>query len=171
MKYNMDFLSVVAIIVIQSLLLVPTLQAHGLQNTRLLIPLISPRVSSNSCPLSQWCYLTTSFFVPSFPFCLQSSPASKSFPMSSLFTSGGASASATVLSINIQHWFPLRLTSLISLQSKGLLRVFSSTTIQKYQLFDDKPSLWSTLTSAHGYCKKCSFDYMNLCRQNDVSAF
>ena len=104
--------------------------------------------------LSQWCDLTISSSIPSSSFCLQSFPASRSFPVSSLFTSGGASDSAIVLSMNIQHWFSLRLTSLISLQSKGLLRLFSSTTIQKYQFFDDKPSLWSTLTSVHGYWEK-----------------
>ena len=74
---------------------------------------------------------------------LQSFPASGSFPMSQLFTSGGASASASVLLMNIQSWFPLWLTGLIPLQSKGLLRVFSSTTIWKHQFFGAQPSLWS----------------------------
>ena len=76
--------------------------------------------------------------------CPQSFPASGSFPMCQLFTSGGQSirASASVLSMNFQGWFPLGLTGLISLQSKGLLRVFFSTTVQKYQFFGTQPSLW-----------------------------
>ena len=82
-----------------------------------------------------------------FPFCLQPFPAFVSFPMGQLITSGGqsigASASASVLPVNIQGWIPLRLTSLISLQSKGLSWVFSSTTIWKHQFFGIQPSLWS----------------------------
>ena len=94
---------------------------------------LSPAVCLNSCPLSQWCYLTISSSAAPFFFCLQSFPASGSFPVSRLFASGdqnsGASASASVLPMNIQDWFPLGLTCLISFQSKGLPRVFSSTTI------------------------------------------
>ena len=105
----------------------------------------------------------------------QSFPASGSFLMSQFFLSGGqsigASASASVLLMNIQCWFPLGLTGLISLQSKGLLKVFSSTTIRKHQFFDVQPSLWSTVTSTHDYWINHRFDYMNLCRQSDVSAF
>ena len=83
--------------------------------------------------------------------CLQSFPASGSFPMSPLFASGGQSigASASVLPMNIQGWFPLGLTGLISLQSKGLSRVFSNTTVKKYQFFGIQPSLWSYLRSSH----------------------
>ena len=92
------------------------------------------------CALNQWCHQTNSSSAALFPFCLQSFPASGSFPTSQLFTSGGQStrtlASASVLSMNIQGWSPLGLTGLISLQSKGLSRVFSSTTIQKHQFFD-----------------------------------
>ena len=114
------------------------------------------------------------FIVP-FSSCLQSLPASGSFLMSRLFESGGqsigASASASVLLMNIQGWFPLGLTGLISLQSKGLLKVFSSTTIRKHQFFDVQPSLWSTVASTHDYWINHRFDYMNLCRQSDVSAF
>ena len=95
--------------------------------------------------LSWWCYLTISSSTSLFSFCLQSFPASGSFPMSQLFTSGGqnigASASASVLPMNMQGWFPLGLTGLISFQSKGLPRVFSSTTIQKDQLFGLKMSI------------------------------
>ena len=95
---------------------------------------------SNSFPRSWWCYLTVSSFY------VQSFPASKSFPMSQLFTGGQsiwASASVSVLPINIQGWFPLGLTGLFSLLSKGLSRVFSSTTIWKHQFFSAQPSLWS----------------------------
>ena len=95
-----------------------------------------PVFHSNSCALSRWCYLTIS---ATLFFCFQSFPASGSFPMSWLFTSGGqsigASASASVFPKNIQVWFPLGLTGLISLQTKGLLRVFSSTTIWNHKLF------------------------------------
>ena len=107
---------------------------HGLQHTRLACPSLSPRVCSNSCPLSLWCHPTISSSVIPFSSCLQSFRASGSFPMSQLFTSGGQSigASASILPMNIQEWFPLRLTGLISLLSKELSRVFSSTTFQKH---------------------------------------
>ena len=101
-----------------------SLQPHRLQHTKLPCPSPSPGVCSNSCPLSQWCHPTISSCVVPFSSCLQSFPASGSFQMSQFFSSGGqsigASASAPVLPINIQGWFPLRLTSLISLLSKGL---------------------------------------------------
>ena len=112
---------------------------HGLQHDRLPCPSISPRVHSNSCPLSQWCHLTVSFFVTHFSSCLQSFPESGSFPMSWVFASGGQSigisASASVLPVNIQGWFPLRFTGLISLQFKGLSTVFSNTAIARHQFF------------------------------------
>ena len=118
--------------------------SHGLQHTRLPCPSLSPRACSNSCPLSRWCYLTISSSVTLF-FCLQSFPASGSFPMSQLFAlasqSIGALASASVFPMSIQSWFPLRLVSLISLLSKRLSRVFSSTTVQKHQFFSPQPSL------------------------------
>ena len=123
-----------------------SLWPHGLQHTRLPCLPLSPSVCSNSCPLSRWCYPTVRFFVLPFPSCLQSFSASGSFPMSRLFASGGqsiaASASASVFPMNIQRWFPLWLTSFIS-RSKGLLRIFLSTTIQKHQFFGPQPSLWS----------------------------
>ena len=103
---------------------------RGLQHTRLLFPSLSPRACSNSCPSSQWCHPTISSPVVPFSSRLQSFPASGSFPVSQLFTSGGqsigVSASASVLPMNIQDWFPLRLIRLISLQSKRVSRVFSS---------------------------------------------
>ena len=106
---------------------------------------------------------------PIIPFSSQSFPASGSFPVSQYFASGGqtigVSASASVLLMNIQDWLPLRLTGLISLQSRGLSRVFSNTTVQKHQLFGAQPSLWSTLTSIHDHCKNHSFDNMDFCRK------
>ena len=105
------------------------------------------RVCSDLCLLSWWCYPAISSSVVPFSSCLQPFPASGSFLMSPLFTSGGqstgASATASVFPMNIQGWFPLESTGLISLLSKGLSRVFSSTTIQKHQIFSAQPSLWS----------------------------
>ena len=102
---------------------------HGLQHARLPCPSPSPGAHSNSCPLSQWCHPTILSSIVPFT-CLQSFPASRSFPVSQLFTSSGqrigASASASVLPMNIQDWFPLGLIGLNSLQSKGLSRVFSN---------------------------------------------
>ena len=116
-----------------------SLQPHGLQSTRLLYASSSPRAYSNSCSLSRWCHPTTSFSVVPFSSCLQSFPASGSFQMSQFFASSGQSievlASASVLPMNIQGWSPLGWTGLISLQHKGHPRVFSSTTVQKYQIF------------------------------------
>ena len=113
---------------------------------------------------------------PVVPFsCLQSFPASGSFQMSQFFTSGGQStglsASASILPMNIQDWFPLGLTGWISLQSKGLSRVFSNTTVQKHQFFVLSFLYGSTLTSIHDYWKNHSFDYTELCWQSNVSAF
>ena len=112
---------------------------HGLQHARPPCPSPTPGVYSNSCPLSRWCHLTISSSVIRFFSCLQSFSASGSFPMSQFFTSGGqsigVSASASVLPMNIQDWFPLGWIGWISLQSKGLSRVFSHTTVQKHQFF------------------------------------
>ena len=121
-----------------------SLQPCGLQHTRLPCPLLSPRVCSNSCPLTWWCHPTISSSVTPFSY-PQSFPASGSFPVSQLFTLHGQStgASASILPMNIQGWFPLGLTGLISLQSKGLSRVFSRGTIQKHQFFNTQLSLWS----------------------------
>ena len=108
-------------------------------------PSLSARVCSNSCPLSQWCHLIISSSVTSFSSYPQSFSASASFLMSRLFASGGQSigASASVLPVNIQGWFPLGLTGLTSLLFKGLSRVFSSTTVRKHRFFSAQPSLWS----------------------------
>ena len=124
-----------------------SLRPHGLQHARLPCPSPALRVYSNSCPLSQWCHPTISSSVIPFSSCLWSFPASGSFQMSQLFASGGQStdisASASVLLMNIQDWFPLGWTGWISLQSKGLSRVFSNATVQKHQFFGAQLSLWS----------------------------
>ena len=122
-----------------------SLRPHGLQHARLPCLSSSPRVCSNSYRLSFWCHPTISFSATLFSFCLQSFPASESFPMSQLFPSGGQSigASASVLPVNVQGWFPLGLTGLI-LQSKGLSGLFSGTTVQKHQFFSAPPSFTET---------------------------
>ena len=116
-----------------------SLQPHRLQHSRPPCPSPTPRACSNSCPWSWWCHPAISSFVIPFSSCLQSFPASGSFPVSQLTTSGsqniGASATASVIPMNIQDQVPLELTGLISLQSKGLSRVFSKTTVEKHQFF------------------------------------
>ena len=120
----------------------------------------SPRACSNSCPLNQWCHPTISSSVIPFSSCLQSFPASGPFLMSWLFTSGGQSigASSSALPMNNQDWLPLALTGLTSLQSKGLSRVFSNTTVWKYWFFSTQPSLWSNYHTHTYYWKNHSFD-------------
>ena len=124
-----------------------SLRPHGLQHARPPCPSPTPGVYSNSCPLSRWCHLIISSSVIPFSSCLQSSPASGSFQMSQFFASGGqgirVSASTSVLPMNIQGWLPLGWTGWISLQSKGLSRVFSNTTVQKHQYFGTQLSLYS----------------------------
>ena len=108
-------------------------------------------------PLSQWCHPTMSSSVIPFSSCLQSFPASGSFSMSLFFASGsrsiGVSASASVLLMNIQDWFPLGWTGWLFLKSNGLSRVFSSTIIQKHQFFSTQPSLWTNCHVVHDYWK------------------
>ena len=124
-----------------------SLWSCGLQHARLPCPSPTPGACSNSCPLSWWCHPTISSSVIPFSSSLQICPASGFFPMSQDFTSLdqsiGVSASASVLPMNIQDWFPLGWTGLISLQSKGLSRVFSNTTVQKHHFFSAQLSLWS----------------------------
>ena len=124
-----------------------SLWPHELQRAMLPCPSLALDICSNSCPLSQWCHPAISSSVAPFSSCHQSFPASKSFPMSWLFASGGwstgDSALAIVLPMNIQSWSPLGFTGLISLQSKGLSRVFSSTAIWEHQFFGAQPSLWN----------------------------
>ena len=116
-----------------------SLLPHGLQHARLPCPSPTSRAYSNSCPLSWWCHPTISSSVVPFSSCLQSFPASGSFQMSQLFASGGqsirVSTSKSILPMNIQDWYPLGWTGWISLQSKGLSKVFSNTTVQKHQFF------------------------------------
>ena len=118
----------------------PTLQPDESQHPRPPCPSPTPGVHPNSCSSSWWCHPAISSSVVPFSSCPQSLPASESFPMSQLFTCGGqsvgVSASASVLPMNIQDWFPLGWTCWISLQSKGLSRVFSNTTVQKHQFLD-----------------------------------
>ena len=124
-----------------------SLWAHGLQHARPTCASPSPRVCSCSYPLHQWCYPTISSSTVSFSSCPQSFPALEYFPVIQLFTSGaqsiGALVSASVLPVNIHHWFLLGLTGLISLLSKGLSDVFSRITLWKHQFFGAQPSLWS----------------------------
>ena len=132
-----------------------SLQPHGLQQTRSPCTSSTPRAYSNLCPSSWWCHPTISSSVIPFSSCLQSFPASGSFPVNQFFTSDGqsigVSASASVLPMNIQDWFPLGLTSLISSQSKGL----SSPTPQFWSINSSALSfLYSpTLTSIYDYWK------------------
>ena len=122
-----------------------SLQSHGLQHVRLPCPSPTPGACSDLCALSWWCHPTISSSVIPFSSHLQSFPASGSFPMSQFLASGGqsigVSASASVLPMNIQNWFPWGLTGLISLQSKEHSRVFSKTTVQKHQFFSAQLSL------------------------------
>ena len=122
-----------------------SLWPHGLQHARPPCSSPAPGVHPNPCPLSQWCHPTIPSSVIPFSSRLQSFPASGSFQMSQLFTSGGqrtgVSALMSVLPMNIQDWIPLGWTGWISLQSKGLSRVFSNTTVQKHQFFGAQLSL------------------------------
>ena len=133
-----------------------SLRHPGLQHARLPCPSLSPGVYSVSCPLNQWCYLTISSSAAPFSFCLQSFLASGSFLMSRLFASGGkgigASASVSVLPMNIQGWFPFGWTGWISLLPKELSRVISSTTVQKHQFF------WRLFTGFNNSMALCSSD-------------
>ena len=130
---------------VQSLSRLNSLPPRGLQDARLPYQSPTPRVYSNSCPSSQWCHPAISSSVIPFSSCPQSLPVSGSFPMSQLFPWGGqrigVSASASVLPMNTQDWSPSGWTGWISLQSKGLSRVFSNATVQKHQFFGAQPSL------------------------------
>ena len=122
-----------------------SLQPHELQHARPPCPSPTPRVHPHPCPFSRWCHPTISSSVVPFSFCPQSFPTSGSFQMSHLFASGGqsigVSASTSVLPVNTQDWSPLGWPGWISLQSKGLSRVFSNTTVQKHQFFGAQLSL------------------------------
>ena len=137
-----------------------SLWPRGLQHARPPCSSPTPKAYSNSCPSSGWCHPTVSSFVVPFSSRLQSFPASGSFQMSQFFTTGDPSigASASVLPMNIQDWFPLEWTSWISLQSKGLSRVFSNTTVQKHNSSALSFLYSPTLTSVHDRWKNHSFD-------------
>ena len=124
-----------------------SLWPHELQHARPPCPSPTPGVHPNPCPSSQWCHPTISSSAVPFSSCPQSFPASGSFPMSQLFLSGGqstgVSASTSVLPMNTQDWSPLGWIGWISLQSKGLSRVFSNTTVQRHQFFGTQLSLQS----------------------------
>ena len=138
--------------------LCPTLQLRGLQHARLPCPSPSARVGSNSCPSSRWCHPTISSSVTPFSSCLQSFPASGSFPMSQFFASSGQSirASASVLPMNIQAWFPSGWTGLTFLLSKRPSRASPAPQFKSILLYGP------TLTSVHDYWKNHSFDYTDL---------
>ena len=150
-----------------------SLQPHGLQHIRLPCPSPSPRVCSNSCPLSWWRHPTISSSVIPFSSYPQSFPASGSFPQSWLFSSGGQSIGVSVSAsvLPIQGWSPLGLTSLISLLSKGLSRVFPSTMVWRHQFLCTGFFMVQLSQSSIHYWKNHSFDYKDLCQLSDVSAF
>ena len=147
-----------------------SLWPHGLWHARLPCPLPTPRACSNWCPSSRWCHPTISSFVVPFSSCLQSFPASGSFPMSQLFALGGqsigASASASVLPMNIQDWFPLWLTGLISWLSKGLSSPtpqFKSINSSVFFLMVQFSQLYMTTG------KTIALTCTDLCHKSDVS--
>ena len=152
-----------------------SLRPHGLQHARPPCPSLSPGVCSNSCPLSRWYHPTISSSVVPFSSCIQSFPVSGSFPVSQDFTSGGqsiqASASASVLPVNIRDWFPLGLTVWSPCSPRDSQE--SSPTSQFKSISSSMLSFLygTTLTSIHDYWKNHSFDYMSLCRQSNISAF
>ena len=138
---------IISLVQFSHLVVSDSLWSHGLQHVKLPCPSSTLGACPNSCPLSQWCHPTISSSIIPISSCLQSWPASGSFLMSQLFALGGqnigASASGSVLPMNIQDWFPLGLTGLISFQSKGLTSVFPNTTVHKHQFFSAQLSLWS----------------------------
>ena len=140
----------------------PTLCKHKLQHARPPCPSPTPGIHSNSHPSSRWCHPAISSSVIPFCSCPQPLPASESFPMSQLFAWGGqstgVSALASVLPMHTQDWSPLEWTGWISLQSKGLSRVFSNTTVQKHQFFGASLFHSPTLTSIHDHRKNHSLD-------------
>ena len=149
-----------------------SLRLHGLQHTRLPCPSPFPRVCPNSCLLSRWCHPTIS---SCHPLLLLTSifPSIRDFAMSHFFTSGDQStgASASVLPMNSQGWFPLGLTGLISLLSKGLSESSPASQFKSINSLVLSLLYSPTLTSLHDYWKNHSFDHTDLCWQSDVSAF
>ena len=152
-----------------------SVQPHGPQHIRPPCLSSTPGVHSNSCPLSQWCHPIISSSVIPFSFRLQCFPASRSFQMSQVFVSGGQSIgvsdSTSVLPMNIQDWYPLGWTDWISLQSKGLSKVFSNTTVQSISSLVLGFLYNPTLTSIHDHWKNHSPNKKDLCWQSNASAF
>ena len=152
-----------------------SLRPRESQHARPPCPSQTPRVYSNSCPSSRWCQSAITSSVIPFSSCPQSLPASRSFPTSQLFAWGGqsigVSASASVLPMNIQDWFPLAWTGWISLQSKGLSTVLSNTTVGKHQFFSTQLSSQSNSHIHTWPLENHSLDQMDLCWQSNVSAF
>ena len=163
------------IFVVQSPSRVQSLWPHGWQHARPPCPSPSRIVCLSSSPLHHWCHPAILSSDTLFSFCPESLPASRTFPMSWLFVSGGqsigASASASVLPMSIQGWFPLGLTDLISLLSKRLSGVFSSTTVWRNQFFGALPSLWSSSHNHMWPLEDPSLDSVDFFWQNDVSGF
>ena len=152
-------------------------QPHGLQDPRLPWPSLSTRVCSDSYPLSQWCHPTISSSVVPFSSCLQSFPVLRAFSNKSALRirwpkDWSFSFSFSIsLSNEYSGFISFIYLGLISLQSKGLSRVFSSTTVQKYQFFGAEPSLWSSSHIHTWRLEKSQFDYTDLCKQSDVFVF
>ena len=171
---NKDRIIKVCCIWFSLLVLSDSLWPHGQQHAWLPCPLPPPRVCSSSCPLSRWCHPAISSSAAPCSFCLQSFPASGSFPTGWLFTSSGrsigASASASVLPMNIQSWFPLGLTGLILL-SQGLQESFPALQLESINSLVLCLLYGPALTLVHDYRKNHSFGYMNFCQQSDASAF
>ena len=146
-----------------------SLWPHGLQYNRLPCPSPCPGVCSNTCPLSQWCHPATSSSVTHFSSCPQSFTAWGSFPVSQLFASGGqstgASASASVLPMNIQGW----MTGLVSLHLRDS-RILSGTTVQKHQFFSAQPSLWSNSHICTWQLEKLWFRWNNYCGIREIES-
>ena len=149
-----------------------SLWPHGLQHARLPCPSPTPGACSNSCSSSWWCHPTISSSVVPFTSYFQTFPASGSFPMSQFFASGGQSigVSASVLPMNIQDWSPLGWTGWISIQSKGLSRVFFNTTVQKHQFFGAQ--VFFVAQHSHLYMTTGkTIALTRFCWQGNVSAF
>ena len=165
-------LSLFHYVVVQSPSHVWLFATHGQQHTRLLCPSPSPKVCPSSCPLHRWCHPAISSSDTLFSFCPQSFPASGTFPVSQLFATDDqntrVSTSASVLPTSIQGWFPLRSTGLMSLLSKGLSRVFSSTTVQRHQFLALCLLYCPALTTVCDHWEDHSLDYIGLCWQSNV---
>ena len=148
-----------------------SLRPHGLQHDRLPCPSPTSGAYSNSCPLSQWCHPDISSSVIPFSSCPQSLPASGSFQMSQFFAWGGQSIRASVVPMNTQDWSPLGWTSWVSLQSKGLSRVFSNSTVQKHPFFSTQLSSQSSCHIRKWWLEKPELWLDGNCWQSNASAF